>query len=139
MMMRNLFTATTILSATFLLTACGRTQLPTSPYRSMPVSVRAQSSVQQAPVQLIVRFRKDVTRTALQEFNKKYQLQTVNYLPQLDAYMMVLRAPVTSQAALSAMVNNMQNEAVTTLVEVNHEMAVSPVRPEMSISPIISR
>lgn len=135
MMMRKLFTLSTILSTAMILTACGRSsQIPGSVH-SLPITVQAQSAAHDQ-VQLIVRFRKDVTRTDLLNFSQKYQLQTVSYQPQLQAYIMVMRAPVTSQAALNAMVVHMQQEPAAAMVEVNHTMQTSPVF-DMTTMPVL--
>lgn len=138
MMMSKLFPVV-MTSGAILLSACGRGEMPSTAYRSLPTQVRAQSVATKAPVQLIVRFNKNVSRTALQAFNQKYQLQTINYLPQIDAYIMTPKAPIASQAALQAMVGSMQQEPVAALVELNAEIQVAPVNPEMSISPIFKR
>lgn len=137
MMIRKFFATALILSTAISLSACGRAQLPTASYTTLPRTVKAQA--QNAPVQLIVRFRPDASRMAMQSFNQKYQLQTVSYIANLNAYVMTLRNPVSSQAALKSMVSSMQQEGVATLVEVNHEMQAGPVTGEMYISPIISR
>ncbi len=137
MTMRKLFPVV-MTSGAILLSACGRAEMPSTAYRSLPTMVSTQG-VAKAPVQLLVRFNKNVSRTALQAFNQKYQLQTVNYLPQIDAYVMSPKAAISSQAALQALVGSMKKEAVAALVEVNAEIQVAPVHPEMSISPIFNR
>lgn len=134
MMMRKIFTTSLILSAALALSACGRSAMPNTSYHSLPQTVKSQS-VRQA-TQLIVRFQPNATRLAMQNFNQKYQLQTVNYLPQLNAYVMNMRAAVSSQAALQAMLNSMQSEAVTSLVEINHEIQVAPVNYDVTTMPV---
>ncbi|PKL77251.1 MAG: hypothetical protein CVV27_06135 [Candidatus Melainabacteria bacterium HGW-Melainabacteria-1] len=138
MMMRKLMATTLILSSALALSACGRTQIPSATFHSLPRTVNTQVA-KQAPVQLIVRFRKDASRTALQAFSHKYQLQTLNYLPQIDAYIMTLRAPLAGQAQLQAMLGRMQQESVAALVEINHEIQVAPVNYDMTISPIFNQ
>lgn len=137
MMIRKLSTLSLVLGTAMMMSACGRTNLPVS-YRSLPQTVQAQTA-QSKPVQLIVRFNQNVSRMALQAFNQKYNLQTVNYIPQLNAYVMNVRAAITSQAALNAMVDRMQQEAVAAMVEVNHEIMVAPVNYDMTIQPIFEQ
>ncbi|MEZ0373082.1 MAG: hypothetical protein ACAI44_28585 [Candidatus Sericytochromatia bacterium] len=135
MMMSKFFTLTTILATAMMMSACGRAQVPGAAFHSQPT--RVVSAQDAGPVQLIVRFNKNVTRMALQAFNQKYQLRTVNYLSQLDAYIMVPRAPLASQAALQAMISHMQQEPVANLVEINHEIQVAPVPYDMSTMPVL--
>ena len=137
MMIRNLFTTSLVLGTAMMMSACGRTNLPVT-YRSLPQTVNAQTA-QSKPVQLIVRFNQNVSRMALQAFNQKYNLQTVNYIPQLNAYVMSVRSTITSQAALTAMVTRMQQEPVTAMVEVNHEIMVAPIDYDMTIQPIFEQ
>lgn len=139
MMMNKFFSLTSALSFALLLSACGNSQIPGSVYRSQPAAVRAQSvSPAQAPIQLIVRFRKNVSRTDLLVFSQKYQLQTLRYQPEIDAFIMTVRTPVSSQAELQTMVNRMQQEPVAALVEVNQQIQVTPVY-DMTTMPVLGQ
>lgn len=135
MMIRQFTTLTATLSTALLLSACGNAQVP-AVYRTQPTSVRAQAAT---PVsnQLIVRFRKNVTRMDLLNFNQKYSLQTLSYLPELDAYVMQVRTPISSQA-MTTMIGRMQQEPVAALVEYNHPVQATPVY-DVSIMPVFKQ
>lgn len=130
---RQILTTLIAVSALSTLTACGR-QLPQQ--AMVPNMVRTQQAAQALPQTLIVRFQPDASRMELQAFNQRYQLQTEKYLPELNAYVLVIKSRITSQAALTQMVNQIAQESVIQLVEINQTVQAGPAAYDMHVTPI---
>lgn len=140
-MMNATFTRTatllTTLTAAVMLTACGQSRMPVG--TQMPTQMQRMSAPQfQADQQVMVRFRPGASRTAIQQFGARFQLQTVNFLPELNVYVMRFRQPLASQSAFQTAVSHMSQDPAIALVEINQRIEVAPVVNDMYISPILN-
>lgn len=141
-MMNMTFTRTatllTTLTAAVMLSACGQSRLPVGAAQ-MPTQMQRMSTPQfQADQQVMVRFRPGASRTAIQQFGARFQLQTVNFLPELNVYVMRFRQPLASQSAFQTAVSRMSQDPAIALVEINQRIEVAPVVNDMYISPILN-
>ena len=102
-----------------LLTACG--QSTSLPNHTMPPSFSRQSQQQvHSSRQLMVRFQQAMTKAAEAEFSAKYGLHLVNYLPELDVYIVEIDASVGLQAA--QVVSYLQKDPAVAHAEINHSI-----------------
>ncbi len=99
--------------------SCGRTQAPIAPRTFAPQlhAMAAQNTTQQ----VLVQFKGSAGRQQLQAFNTKYGLRTVNYLPQLDTYVLTVSHSV-SASDMRLMLSSMSRESVVRNVEMNGQM-----------------
>jgi len=137
-MLKQTLSMTLIASAAILLNACGNAQMPAMQQLPRPIMMNAQNSQQMEAPQVIVRFQADASRTDMQLFNNKYALQTQRFMPELNAYIMVLRQPVQHQVQLQSLLAQMGAEPVVALVELNQRIQTGPVNYDMYISPIFN-
>lgn len=128
--MKNILKTLLATSAILSMTACGQT-----PQMIQPMTPAPQLQVQvKATPKLLVRFKPDAHRMSIQIFQERFGLHIVDYVPQLNVYVMttILRGAPLSQAIAA-----MQNDPVIDLVEENQSVQVGPVYDDMRISPII--
>ena len=103
--------------------SCGRAVSPVATqFHSVPQQLRSQNVNTQAP-QILVQFHSNAGRQELQNFNQKYGLQTLNYIPGINAYVMGVNQLASGQE-LQFMLANMSREAAVRTVEVNGEMGL---------------
>lgn len=103
--------------------SCGRAVAPVATqFNSIPQQAIRNQSVANTP-QVLVQFHTDAGRQALQSFNQKYGLRTVNYIPGINTYVMGVSA-FASHQELQLMVSHMSRESVVRNVEINGEMGL---------------
>lgn len=131
--MKNILKTLIISSAVFSMTACGQ-----SPQMVQPLTLAPQIQAQHVSTpQLLVRFKPDAHRMTIQMFQERYGLHIVDYIPQLNVY--VMKTTILRGAPLSQTIAAMQNDPVVSHVEENQSVQVTPVYDDMRISPIINR
>lgn len=135
-MKRNLKTTKTLMmSALFALalTACGQPTLNSSmtPMQlRQPVRMQSQqaqfSQTQSAQSrQLIVKFRNQMSRAMAAEFNAKYGLQIIQYLPAIDAYIVALESELGLKA--DRVISYLMQDPMVAHAEVNVTVQVKPI------------
>ena len=133
---KSLVQITLVAGAVLSLNACGNAQAPgqlNSVYRQMQSQAQNKSQIQQ---QIVVRFRPEATRTQMQEFNGRYQLQTENFIPGINAYVMSFRNEIQNKAAMQALIAQISRDAAIAYVEANQNIQVAPVPYDLHTQPV---
>jgi hypothetical protein len=103
--------------------SCGRAVTPVATqFHNLPQNTLRSQNVAQAP-QILVQFHSAAGRQALANFNQKYGLRTLNYIPGIDAYVMGV-SQIASGQDLQIMLASMNREDVVRNVEMNGEMSL---------------
>ncbi|MGV3527171.1 MAG: S8 family serine peptidase [Candidatus Sericytochromatia bacterium] len=116
-----------------LLTACGSTPLPS---QSLAPRFQAQQRQTESTRELLVRFRISLSAAHANEFNAKYGVHLRQFVPALNAYVVEIDNSVGLPAA--QVVRYLSQDPMVLHAEINGRMEISPVKPEMQISPIFS-
>lgn len=104
--------------------SCGRAVAPVATqFHSLPQHTMVRSQSVAPAAQVLVQFTPSAGRQALQNFNQKYGLRTVDYIPGINTYVMGVNAFASTQE-LHLMVSNMSREAVVQNVELNGEIGL---------------
>ena len=120
-----------IIGASFL-TACGQAPIMNAAPAPRPAIMNKFQAQQNK--QLLIRFRTEMDRTGSREFEAKYGVRILRYVPSLDVYVAQIDASVNLEAAQVA--SFLMQDRHVAHAEVNYQMSVSPI-PQMKVSPII--
>lgn len=103
--------------------SCGRSVTPVATqFQNLPQTTLRSQTITQAP-QILVQFHNAAGRQSLANFNQKYGLRTLNYIPGIDTYVMGVNQMASGQD-LQIMLASMSREDVVRYVEVNGEMGL---------------
>ena len=128
-MKRNLISTLALISAAMLLTACGRNALPTTAYMApAPIQIQQQA----VPQELVVKFKPNVTRAAIDAFHSTYGTRTVKVLPGINVHVVALHPGVSQNNQL---IQRVQRDQLVEFVEVNGRIELNPV---ITAKPIFS-
>lgn len=133
-------TRTLTMSALFALalTACGQTNSMSPMQVRQPVRMQSQQVQTQAAQvnqsrQLIVRFRHEMSRAMANEFNAKYGLHIIRFVPEIDAYIVELDSELGLKA--DRVISFLKQDPMVSHAEVNVVVQLQP-SPDLHTMPI---
>lgn len=120
------------------LTACGQTNSMSPMQVRQPVRMESQQVQTQAAQvnqsrQLIVRFRHEMSRAMANEFNAKYGLHIIRFVPEIDAYIVELDSELGLKA--DRVISYLKQDPMVTHAEVNVVVQLQP-SPDLHTMPI---
>lgn len=114
------------------LSACGpQTQLPVQMMKQ-PVRIQAQQTVART---LLVRFHGQMNRARADEFNAKYGVHILQYLPNIDVY--VVEIDTETGLRPEKVMVYLHNDPMVAHAEVNVSVQAKPVYADMNTMPVL--
>ncbi|PIW45645.1 hypothetical protein COW20_19225 [bacterium (Candidatus Blackallbacteria) CG13_big_fil_rev_8_21_14_2_50_49_14] len=120
----------TLATVALSLTACGHSALPTQMSQA-PALVQSA----QAPRQLVVKFKLNMSTAAVHEFNAKYGFRTLRVIPEINAQ--IVEVDSTVGLKLNQIIHYLQADPSVEYAEINGKMSAAPM-PVMQVKPILN-